>query len=289
MFDRRSGGKHLHLADGNFVEAFESFPLWQLHVNEFGVHALDIGQHQQLFDGGVFAHVAFKGGVGVAPLFGCLAEEGDIEQVRLGGIGDGGLGGRNRSRNQVRSDGVGVDAVVELGKGAVQVPGQRQAAVFILLEALEFLDQVELEFDRYPGGEFKGDVLVGVSAAVASGVGNQPDGLCFLDPLFRGESEAVQPGLHFKPVEFDGIKTRVVELLPDAEKFHGVSVSDPVAHKIVGTVGVLDPGDVRKADEVLFLLGQNGDSGPLYLDGRFAVLSHGFSLSATRGSFFRPG
>jgi hypothetical protein len=47
----------------------------------------------------------------------------------------------------VRFDGIGVDAVVELGEGAVEVPGQREAAVLVLLEALEFLDEVELKRD----------------------------------------------------------------------------------------------------------------------------------------------
>src|SRR3989344_2102214 len=91
--------------------------------------------------------------------------------------------GRNRGRNQVRFDGVGVDAVVELGKGTVQVPGERQAAVFILLEALELLDQVELELDRYPGGEFEGDVLVSIGAAVTSRLGDQSDGIGNIYPL----------------------------------------------------------------------------------------------------------
>jgi len=60
----------------------------------------------------------------------------------------------------VRLDGVGVDAIVELGQGAVEVPREGEAAVLILLEPLEFLDEVELEFDGNPGGEFEGDVLV---------------------------------------------------------------------------------------------------------------------------------
>jgi len=57
-------GERLHLADGNCVEPFEPVVLRQGHVDELGVHALDIGQHQQLLDAGVFAHVAFKLGIG---------------------------------------------------------------------------------------------------------------------------------------------------------------------------------------------------------------------------------
>ena len=142
-------------------------------MDELGVQAFDVGEHEQLLDGGVVAHVAVELGVGVAPLFGGLAEEGDVEQVGLAGVGDGGLRGRDLGRDEVRLDGVGVDAVVELGEGAVEIPGEREAAVLVVLEALEFLDEVELELDGYPGGELEGDVLVGVGAAVAAGLGNR--------------------------------------------------------------------------------------------------------------------
>jgi len=61
-----------------------------------------------------------------------------------------------------------MNAVVELGQGTVQVPGERQAPIFVFLETLEFLDEVEFELNRYPGSEFKSDVLVCVGAAVTS-------------------------------------------------------------------------------------------------------------------------
>ena len=41
---------------------------------------------------GVVADVSFELWVGVAPLFGGLPEEGDVEQVGFAGIGDCGLG-----------------------------------------------------------------------------------------------------------------------------------------------------------------------------------------------------
>ena len=83
-------------------------------MNELGVHAFDIGQHQQLLDAGVFAQVAFEFGIGVAPLSGRLAEEGDIQQIGLAGIDDGRLCRRDGGGDEAGLDGVGVDAVVEL-------------------------------------------------------------------------------------------------------------------------------------------------------------------------------
>src|ERR1017187_3903711 len=39
-------GERLHLADGDLIEPLQSFSVEQSHVDELGVHALDIGQHQ---------------------------------------------------------------------------------------------------------------------------------------------------------------------------------------------------------------------------------------------------
>jgi len=47
---------------------------------------------------------------------------------------------------------------------------------------------------------------MGIGSAVTSGFGNNPDRASLVNPLFRSEGEAVQPGLFFNPVEFDGIK-----------------------------------------------------------------------------------
>ena len=52
------------------------------------------------------------------------------------------------------------------------------------------------------------------------------------------------------PVEFDGIKIRVVEPFPDAEEFYGVPVPKPVPDHIISVVRILIFGDVRKADKV---------------------------------------
>ena len=84
----------------------------------------------------------------------------------------------------------------------------------------EFADrrsEVELELNGYPRCELESDVPVAKRAAVSTGVGNDADGPSFFDPLFGGQREAVQARLHFNPVEFHGIKIRVVETFPDAQ------------------------------------------------------------------------
>ncbi len=50
-----------------------------VHMDELGIHGFDISEHKELLDAGVDADVAFALRVGIAPLFGGLAEEGDVE------------------------------------------------------------------------------------------------------------------------------------------------------------------------------------------------------------------
>jgi hypothetical protein len=48
--------------------------------------------------------------------------------------------------------------------------------------------------------------------------------------------------LHSNPVEFDGIKTGVVDLLPEAEELKCVAVAQPVANQVVAGGPVLVAG-----------------------------------------------
>ena len=82
-----------------------------------------------------------------------------LEQVGFAGIDGGGLRLGDGWRDESFLGGVGMNAVVELGKGAVEIPRKGEAAVLVFLEPLEFLDEVELELDRDPGGEFESNVI----------------------------------------------------------------------------------------------------------------------------------
>ena len=99
-----------------------------------------------MLNAGVIADIALARGIGITPLLGGLAEQGDIEDVGLIGVGEICLIPGNGGRDDVRLNGVGMDAVVQLGQRAVEVPAQRRAAVFVFFKTLKFLDKVEFEF-----------------------------------------------------------------------------------------------------------------------------------------------
>ncbi len=85
--------------------------------------------------------------------------------------------------------------------------------------------------------------------------------------------KAIEAGLHSNPVEFDGIKTGVVDLLPKPEEFEGVAVAQPVADQVVAGVRVFVAGDVGQADVILVV-----DAGEADFAGKhFDFLRHRFS------------
>jgi hypothetical protein len=96
------------------------------------------------------------------------------------------------------------------------------AACAGVLEALEFLDEVEFELDRDLGGELEGNVFVGERTSVPPGARIQVDRVGLFHPLLDTYFVAVQTYLTFNYGEFAIIKSRVVDPLPDPEKLNGV-------------------------------------------------------------------
>lgn len=95
--------------------------------------------------------------------------------------------------------------------------------------------------------------------------GNDSNGADFFYPLFGYQGEAVETGQLFKPVEFDGFKIRIVQLLPDPEIFDGVPVPEPIPDQIVGPVRILEPGNVRYTDIIGVFCIEDGDITPFDL------------------------
>ncbi|MFA7567564.1 MAG: hypothetical protein WCY01_11095, partial [Alkalispirochaeta sp.] len=157
----------------------------------------------------------------------------------------------NLDGDQVSLDSIGVDTVVDLGKGAVEIPGKGETAVFVFLKALEFFDEVDFELYRHPRGKLEGDIDVDVSTAVTPSFGSYTHGSRLLNPLFRSKREAIQTSLFLNPVEFHGIKLGVVKLFPDAKEFQCIAIAEPVTNEIVGVVGVCRLCDVCERNVIL--------------------------------------
>jgi hypothetical protein len=67
-----------------------------------------------------------------------------------------------------------------------------------------------------------------------------------------GEEAAELARLISNPIEFEGIKSGVIQLLPYAQKLDGVPAAHPVLDDVVATLGVPISGDVCQGNEVLF-------------------------------------
>lgn len=180
MGDGRERG---NLAYGDLIEVLESIALWMAHVDKLGVHAFDICKDEELQDAGVGAHVALEFGIRLAPLPGGLAKKRDIEQVGLVRIGDSRLSVSDLGGNQMLPHRRRVDAVVELGERAIEIPSEGKALALVVFQTLKLLDQIELKLRAEPRTELEGDVTVGVCTAVTACTGDQSLPASCIDPF----------------------------------------------------------------------------------------------------------
>ena len=80
---------------------------------------------------------------------------------------------------------------------------------------------------------------------------------------------------------------RVVKLLPDAEEFHGVAVSEPVRYEVVSALRVFVASDVGQADVVLLLFREDTHEGSSNLNSGFSRFFHGVWLDGQKRSSMR--
>ena len=60
----------------------------------------------------------------------------------------------------------------------------------------------------------------------------------------------------FNPIEFDGIKLRIIYLLPDTKKFNGIPIAHPVGYKVICSLRILIPSNIGNADIVIVFDGK---------------------------------
>lgn len=63
-----------------------------------------------------------------------------------------------------------------------------------------------------------------IGSTISARPGDKTGGAGRFDPALGCEGEAIEARLLSNPIEFDGIKIGIIELLPNAEIFDGITV-----------------------------------------------------------------
>jgi len=113
---------------GNDVEAPDAVTLRQRHMDELGVHVLEVCEDEELLQCGVVPHVAVFAGVDLAPFARGQPEEGNVQEVCFVSVGKDNLFRGDFRRDEVGLDSVSVQTIVDPSQGSVKAPGEREAA-----------------------------------------------------------------------------------------------------------------------------------------------------------------
>src|SRR5690606_14980088 len=115
-------------------------------------------------------------------------------------------------------------------------------------------------------------LTMSIGAVVAPRGGKKADGARLLGPLFHREEEAVAACLTFSSPEFEGIKSRVIELLPDPNEENRVLCSEPVLYE--SALPLETANHIRKRDVVVLVACRDRDDRALH-DDAAALGGHG--------------
>ena len=78
-------------------------------------------------------------------------------------------------------------------------------------------------------------------SAVSAGFCDNPDGVCFFNPLFGTQHKTVATALISNVTEFRNIKIRVVEFFPNPHKFNCIASTHPVRDYQPRSLGIFVP------------------------------------------------
>ena len=99
----------LHLLDGNLIEFYKPFSLWNTIIDKHGIDILHIRQAYQFVDGGIVTDIAFQIGICLSPLLGGHSGHCDVQYIGFFCIDDTGLCWGDFLWNQVALDGIRMD------------------------------------------------------------------------------------------------------------------------------------------------------------------------------------
>jgi len=86
--------------------------------------------------------------MGIPPLLGRHAEQGHVQDISLVGIDQGNLPSGQFRRDQILFDGIRMNAIIDLGKVALDIPAK--LFHFLGLEPLKLFDQVKFKLHGDP-------------------------------------------------------------------------------------------------------------------------------------------
>jgi len=109
-------------------------------MDELSIEALKISENDELFDGGVVSDIPRLILGFTAPLHCSLAKERLIENIGLGCVGELRFFWIDLFRDEICFDRVRVNAIVDFGQGAIEIPLKRKATILVLFESLELFD-----------------------------------------------------------------------------------------------------------------------------------------------------
>ena len=115
-----------------------------------------------------------------------------------------------------------MNRIIRLCQDALNIPLLQQRIIHSRLQTLNLLDHKKIHLRAQPHAEIICNIFVSIRAAISSCLRNNTNGTRSGTPFFGRQNKAVRTSRSFNCLEFDAIKIRIAQLLPEPKEFDGV-------------------------------------------------------------------
>ena len=143
-------GKRSELGYGKLIEQYSPLSPALALFNVHCICVFKVCKHKKLFYSRMISHISTKLGVILAPLGGGHSKQSNVQHVCFIGIYKALLVCRYLRRNKIFLYGFRMKLIIGFGKQPFYIPVQSEPVSFIGFKPLIVLDDIQLEFGRYP-------------------------------------------------------------------------------------------------------------------------------------------
>ncbi len=203
--------------------------------DEFCIQRLHIGKNCKLANGRCVSHIkalSFQIRMLLLPLFGCTSKYYQIQSVCLGCVYPSLFEFAERvfAKYMILYS-ICLKHIIRLGKDSPHIPFFQALVCKKIVKVLVFLDEIQFESRINPRTEFKSYVFMCVCAAISASLSYKSDCISLFNPLLGRQSKSVKPGLIEYFIIGSGVKIRIIQCLPNPQKFNCILIPEPLLHK----------------------------------------------------------
>ena len=159
--------QRVYLFNCHTIKADGTFILGQSQLYQFCIHAFHIDKDYKLFESCLVTNISFTVWMTITPHLSCHSKKCNIQYIGFIGVYERLCARRNIFWHQMGLNGICMNTIVDFCKRTVQIPVQRQTAIFVRLQPKVIFNNIQFKLWGNPRCELKSNILMGKGGCIS--------------------------------------------------------------------------------------------------------------------------